>query len=92
MKKKKIEKSAWLLERSRLFAEYAEREPNICDRVGVRLENKKWGWINAYFSINGEEKNLIELSNVYEPFVDIKKWLENIVKNEKEYNCTIIEL
>ena len=85
MKKKKIEKSAWLLERSRLFAEYAEREPNICDRVGVRLENKKWGWINAYFSINGEEKNLIELSNVYEPFVDIKKWLENIVKNEKEY-------
>lgn len=79
------EKSKWLLEKSRLYAEYAGRHPGECDKIGTRFENKKYGWIHAYFSVNGEEKSFIELSNVYEPFSDIKKWLESIVINEQEY-------
>ena len=31
--------------------------------------------------VNGEEKELINLSDVYEPFEDIKEWLENIVSH-----------
>ena len=51
IKNKKMEKSAWLLERSRLFAEYAGREPNICDSVELRLNNEKHDSPFSLFSV-----------------------------------------
>ena len=76
----------WLLERSILFAKYAKELPKVCDKIEVKFEKPDFGWINTHFIVNEKEKGYIELSSVYEPFTDIKKWLEDIVRKEAEYS------
>lgn len=85
MKSKNIICNPWLLERSRLFSKYGECEPTITEVVNVRFTKPYAGWIDMYFSINGEEKGYIRLSSCYEPFQDIKEWLEGIIQEEKRY-------
>ena len=70
----------WLLERSNLFARYAKGLLDVCDKVKIRLDKPDYGWINTHFMVNGEEKGHIELSSVYEPFVPLKEWLEDIIQ------------
>ena len=79
------QKNKWLLERSKLFTKYAKEIPTACDCVEVKFDKPEVGWIDTHFFINGKEKGGIELSDVYEPFEDIKKWLEDIVKKESEF-------
>ena len=69
-----------LLERSKLFARYAEKMPRKADKVEVQLDFPYCGLIKIHFLVNDEEKLLIDASNVYEPFEDIRDWLEQIVK------------
>lgn len=67
-----------LLERSKLFAKYAEKMPKKFDKVDLQLDYPEFGWIDIHFKLNGEEKALITASEVYEPFEDIRIWLEEI--------------
>ncbi len=69
----------WLHERSMLFEKYASEMPLTVDNVEINLDYPDAGWIDMHILVNGEEKELINLSDVYEPFEDIKEWLENIV-------------
>ena len=69
----------WLHERSRLFDKYASKMPLSVDDVEIKLDYPDCGWIDMHILVNGEEKELINTSYVYEPFEDIKEWLENIV-------------
>lgn len=82
---RKSDSNKWLLERSKLFAKYGKCEPKAIKRVDVRFTKPNVGWIEMYFSINGEEKGYIPLSSVYEPFEDIKEWLEGIIKQEQRF-------
>lgn len=70
-----------LHERSRLFEKYATEMPLTVDNVEIKLDYPEAGWIDMHILVNGEEKELINLSDVYEPFEDIKEWLENIVSH-----------
>ena len=76
----------WLNERSKLFAKYAESMPRKFDKIELKLDHPDCGWIDMHFNVNGVEKTFIELSAVYEPFMDIKKWLENITVNQSKFN------
>lgn len=69
----------WLHERSMLFEKYAANMPTKVDRIDLQLEYPACGWIDMHFIVNGDEKIIIDSSYVYEPFKDIKDWLENIV-------------
>lgn len=71
----------WLHERSMLFEKYASEMPLTVDNVEINLDYPDAGWIDMHILVNGEEKELINLSDVYEPFEDIKEWLENIVSH-----------
>ena len=71
----------WLYERSRLFDMYASKMLLSVDDVEIKLDYPDRGWIDMHILVNGEEKELINTSYVYEPFVDIKEWLENIVSH-----------
>ena len=71
----------WLHERSRLFEKYAAKMSLTIDNVEIKLDYPDAGWIDMHILVNGEEKELINLSDVYEPFEDIKEWLENIVSH-----------
>ena len=76
-----VVKNHWLHERSRLFAKYAAKMSLTIDNVEIKLDYPDAGWIDMHILVNGEEKELINLSDVYEPFEDIKEWLENIVSH-----------
>ncbi len=71
----------WLYERSKLFEKYAIYMPSTADNVEIKLDYPDAGWIDLHIIVNGEEKGVINASDVYEPFEDIKEWLENIVAN-----------
>ncbi len=71
----------WLYERSKLFEKYAIYMPSTADNVEIKLDYPDAGWIDMHIIVNGEEKGVINASDVYEPFEDIKEWLENIVAN-----------
>lgn len=70
-----------LLERSKLFARYAENIPRKTDIVELVLDDPDCGWIDMHFKVNGEEQIVISASDVYEPFKEIREWLENIAIN-----------
>ena len=71
----------WLYERSKLFAKYAENMPRKFDKVELQLDYPGCGWLDMHFKVNGEEKILITASDVYEPFEEIREWLELMAKN-----------
>ena len=71
----------WLHERSMLFEKYAVHMPTKTDSFDLQLEYTGYGWIDMHILVNGEEKVLINTSDVYEPYVDIREWLEQIVSH-----------
>ncbi len=71
----------WLHERSMLFEKYAFNMPTKPDRIDLQLEYTGYGWIDMHILVNGEEKVLINTSDVYEPYVDTREWLEQIVSH-----------
>lgn len=66
----------FMLERSRLYAKYGEKLPRRIDTIELQLDYPDCGWIDMHFKVNGEEKGIISASEVYEPFEDIRYWLD----------------
>lgn len=79
-------KSNLLKERSRIFAKYGEGLPQIADRVSFEFDKPNSGWIELMIQVNYEEANTLSLSSVYEPFQDMKEWLEDIVNNIRGFS------
>lgn len=79
-------KSNLLKERSRIFAKYGERLPQIADRVSFEFDKPNRGWIELMIQVNYEEANTLSLSSAYEPFQDMKEWLEDIVNNIRGFS------
>ena len=69
----KKEQNHWLSERSKLFAKYAEGLPENSSYVQLSFDKPEYGWIDMHIHVNGEEKILINTSDVYEPYVDIRE-------------------
>lgn len=78
-----IPQSRLLTERSRILAKYGERLPQLSDRVEFDFDKPNSGWIELMIQVNDEEANTLGLSSAFEPFQDMKEWLEDIVKNDK---------
>ena len=74
-------RNLWLHERSMLFEKYAVNMPTKTDRIDLQLDYPDHGWIDMHIIVNGEEKELISTSSAYEPYEDIKEWLEHIVSH-----------
>ena len=81
-----------LLERSKLFAKYAESMPQKADKLDLQLDYPDCGWIDMHFKVNGEEKIMITASYAYEPFEDIRDWLEQIVKHIFDFTPTGVKI
>lgn len=74
-------RNIFLHERSRIMEKYALTIPSETDKICLRLDDPEHEWINMHIQVNGEEKTLICASDIYEPFEDIKEWLESIVSH-----------
>ena len=81
-----------LLARSKLFAKYAEEMPSKADKLELQLDYPDCGWLKMHFMVNDEEKLLIAVSDVYEPFEDIRDWLEQIVKHIFDFTPTGVRI
>ena len=68
----------FMLEKSKLYAKYGEKLPRRTDAIELQLDYPDCGWIDMHFKVNGEEKIMISASDVYEPFEDIRYWLEKV--------------
>ena len=79
-----IPQSRLLTERSRILAKYGEKLPQLSDRVKFDFDKPNSGWIELMIQVNDEEANTLGLSSAFEPFQDMKEWLEDIVKNDKK--------
>jgi len=82
----------WLLERSKLYAKYAEKMPSMTDKLELQLDYPDCGWLKMHFIVNDEEKLLIAASDVYEPFEDIRDWLEQIVRHIFDFTPTEVRI
>lgn len=81
-----------LLERSKLFAKYAENMPSKPDKLELQLDYTDSGWIDMHFKVNDEERLMITASSAYEPFEDIRDWMEQIVKHIFDFTPTGISI
>jgi hypothetical protein len=73
----------WLTERSRVYKELSEREnlfKNL-DSTFFSFTPPEAGWINMEMYLNGEKRLTCACSCVYDPFPDMKRWLEDIVRS-----------
>ena len=82
----------YLLERSKLLARYAENWPRKADKLELHLDDPYCGLIKMHFKVNDEETLLITASNVYEPFVDIREWLEQIVRHIFDFTTSAVKI
>ena len=74
------QQNLWLLERSKLYAKYAEKLPKNATYVQVSFDPPKYGMIDMHLCVNYKEKGLLTLSaDTDESFDKIKRWLEDIV-------------
>ncbi len=69
-----------LLERSKLLKKYALNLPDSFDEVHLNIDYPEFGWMDTKVIVNGEEQNVIVISDEDDPFENIKGWLENIVR------------
>lgn len=72
---------AWFAERSRIYKELSERENLFkkLDSTFFYFNSPYAGWIDLDIYINGKKQLTCDCSNAYDPFPDIKQWLEDIV-------------
>ena len=82
----------WLLERSKLYAKYAEQLPKNANYVQASFDPPKYGMIDMHLCVNYKEKALLTLSaDTDEPFDKIKRWLEDIVTNREGASVVTID-
>ena len=67
--------------RSKLLEKYANSISSAVDSVHLNLDYPDCGWIDTHVLVNGEETEVINISDVYDPFEDITEWLENMVQH-----------
>ena len=78
-------KNNLLLERSKLLKKYALDLPNSFDEVHLNIDYPEYGWMDTNVIVNGEEQDVIIISDADDPFEDIKEWLENIVQHRFDF-------
>ncbi len=73
----------WFAERAKLFQELAEKEIVDLDEVQVHFRKLKAGWLYTDIYVNGELKDQIDISLIFDPIGDMSRWLSEIVDDRK---------
>lgn len=73
----------WFAERSRVYKELSERENLFkkLDSTFFYFSSPDAGWIDMEMYLNGKKRFACPCSCVYDPFPDMKRWLEDIVRS-----------
>ena len=73
----------WFAERSRVYKELSKRD-NLFEKLDSTyfyFTSPDAGWIDMEMYLNGKKRLTCACSCVYNPFLDMKRWLEEIVRS-----------
>lgn len=54
-------------------------EPVRIDNVTIEIEGPDYGWLDILFKMEGKFPFIIEASDVYPPFLNLRAWLEHMM-------------
>lgn len=74
----------WFTERSRVYKEISERDNLFkkLDSTFFYFNSPEAGWIDMEMFVNGKKRFVCPCSTVYDPFQDMIRWLEDIVRSD----------
>lgn len=74
----------WFTERSRVYKEISEWDDLFkkLDSTFFYFNPPEAGWIDMEIYLNGKKRFVCPCSNVYDPFQDMIRWLETIVRGD----------
>lgn len=82
----------WFELRSRLYADVSKWEPRTPDEVFFHFKAPNAGWMDIEVFINGEKKHECYFNAAFDPFYDLKVWMEDIVNDFKMCSTLPIEV
>lgn len=80
----------WLNSQIAVLQRYANGLPDTLDEVSLALDKPDVGWIDMHVKINGGEKLVINTSDVYDPFVPLRQWLEYLTRGWCETAASVM--
>lgn len=72
----------WLKSRSELYSKIAEWENKELDDVLFEFAPPQYGWIDTVVRVNGKKIYDFPISNVWNPFLNMKIWMEEIMSDK----------
>lgn len=73
----------WFAERSRVYKELSERDDLFkkLDSTYFYFTSPDSGWIDMELYLNGKKRLTCDCSVVFDPFIEMRMWLEDIVRS-----------
>jgi hypothetical protein len=73
----------WFAARARVYNDVAKWKDKATDEVFFDFSAPDCGWIDVSIYVNGNKVHEFPLTAAFDPFEDIKNWMENIVNDFK---------
>ena len=83
----------WFAERSRVYKELSERD-NLFEKLDSTFfyfTSPEAGWIDMEMYLNGKKRLTCDCSEVFDPFIEMRMWLEDIVRSINMENTMRID-
>lgn len=73
----------FLMDLCSVYQRYVDGVPDEFDEIDFTFDFPIVGWIDMHLYKNGQTVNFVELSYVYEPFENMKDWIESVALGTK---------
>lgn len=82
----------WFELRSKLYAEVCKWKPRKPDEVFFHFKAPDAGWMDFDVYVNGEKRHKCYFSSIFNPFPNLKVWLEDIANDLKMSSTLPIDI
>ena len=82
----------WFQLKSKLYAKVCKWEPREPDKIFFHFKAPDAGWMDFDVYVNGEMKHKCHFSAVFDPFRELRVWMEDIVNDFKLCSSLPIEI
>lgn len=82
----------WFELKSKLYADICTWEPRKLDEVFFHFKAPNAGWMDFDVYVNGEKKHSTYFSAAFDPFRELRVWMEDVVNDFKLCSSMAIEI
>ena len=54
-------------------------DPARIDELTINLNGPEYGWLDMCFNVMGKKPFMLEISDVYPPFLELRDWMEHMI-------------